>query len=95
MRSIGKAYREALLIRRKSGKAKDGVLLSVHSKKRGKLLLLGKKVDAVVKEFILKLCECGLLINSAIVQAVAKGVSLAMDRTSLAQYGRHIKLRNT
>ena len=79
----------------KSGKAKDGVLLSVYPKKRGKLLLLGKKVDAVVKEFILKLCECGLLINSTVVQTVAEGVSLAMDRTSLAQYRRHIELKNT
>ena len=32
-------------------------------------------------------------MNSAVVQAVAEGVSLAMDRTSLAQYGRRIKLR--
>ena len=66
VRSMRKAYREALLIRQKLGKAKDGVLLSVHSKKRGKLLILGKKVDAVVKNsyihilvsysFILKLC---------------------------------------
>ena len=95
VRSIRKAYRETLLIRRKSGKAKVGVLLSVHPKKRCKVLLLGKKVDAVVQEFILKLCEYGLLMNSAVIQAVAEGVSLAMDRTSLAQYGKHIKLKNT
>ena len=31
VRSIKKAYREALLIRRKSGKVKDEVLSSVHS----------------------------------------------------------------
>ena len=40
VRSIRKAYREALLIRQKSGTAKDGVLLSVHPKKYGKPLLL-------------------------------------------------------
>ena len=95
VRSIRKAYREALLIRRKSGKAKDGVLSSVHPKKRGKPLLLGKKIDAVVQEYILKLRECGSPVNSAVVQAVAEGVLLAMDRTSLAQYGGHIKLSNT
>ena len=48
VRSIKKAYREALLIRRKSGKAKDAILSSVHPKKHGKPLLLGKKIDAAV-----------------------------------------------
>ena len=88
-------YREALLIRQKSGKAKDGVLSSVHPKKRSKPLLFGKKIDAVVEEYILKLRECGSPVNSAVIQAVAEGVLLAMDRTSLAQYGGHIKLSNT
>ena len=49
--------------------------------KHDKPLLLGKKIDAVVQEYILKLCECGLPMNSAVVQAVAEGVLLAMDRT--------------
>ena len=95
VRSIRKAYREALLIRQKSGKAKDGVLSSVYPKKHGKPLLLGKKIDAVVQDYILKLCECGSPMNSAVIQTVAKGVLLAMDRMSLAQYGGHIKLSNT
>ena len=95
VRSIKKAYREALLIRRKSGKVKDEVMSSVHPKKRGKPLLLGKKTDSVVQEYILKLRECGSPVNSAVVQAVAEGVLLAMDRTSLAQYGGDIKLSNT
>ena len=67
----------------------DEVLSSVHPKKRGKPLLLGKKIDSVVQEYILKLRECGSPVNSAVVQAVAEGVLLAMDRTSLAQYGGH------
>ena len=48
-----------------------------------------------MQEYILKLRECGSPVNSAVVQAVAEGVLLAMDRTSLAQYGGHIKLSNT
>ena len=95
VRSIRKAYREALLKRRKSGKAKDGVLSSVHPQKQGKPLLLGEKIDTVVQEYILKLCERGSPVNSTVVQAVAEGALLAMDKTSLVQYGGHIKLSNT
>ena len=58
-------------------------------------VLLGKKIDAVVQDYILKLRECGSPLNSAVTQAVAEGVLLAMDRMSLAQYGGRIKLSNT
>ena len=63
--------------------------LTVHElpmKKKGRPLLLGKKLDDAIQEYILKLREHGSAINTFVV-AVAKGLALAMDRTRLAEYG--------
>ena len=56
-------------------------------KKKGRPLLLGKKLDDAVQEYILKLRDHGSAINTAIVIAVAKGLALAMDHTRLAVHG--------
>ena len=56
VRSIRKAYREALSRKRKSGEAGDRVL-SIRPKKRGKPLLLGDKIDASVQQYILSVAH--------------------------------------
>ena len=56
-------------------------------KKRGTPLLLGKKLDEAVQQYILKLREHGCPINTVIVLAVARGIVKSMERTRLAEYG--------
>ena len=59
----------------------------LHPKKKGRSLLLGKKLDNVVQEYILKLRERGCPINTHLIIAAARGIAQAMDRTRLAEYG--------
>ena len=56
-------------------------------KKRGRPLLLGKKLDEAVQQYIIKLREHGCLINTVIVLAIARGIVKSMERTQLAEYG--------
>lgn len=56
-------------------------------KKRGRTLLLGKKLDEAVQQYILKLREHGFPINTVVVLAVARGIVKSMDRTRLGEYG--------
>ena len=88
-----KSYRESCA--RKRRLADDSELQSFPPKKRGKPLLLGGRVDKAVQLYILKFREQGGTVNSAIVQAAARGILLAMDRTRLVEYGGHVKLSNT
>ena len=55
--------------------------------KRGRPLLLRKKLDKVVQQYIIKLREHGCLINTVIVLAIARGIVKSMERTRLAEYG--------
>ena len=57
----------------------------LQHKKKGRLLLLGKKLDNAVQEYILKLRECGYPINTHLVIAVARGIMQAMNQTRLAE----------
>ena len=58
-------------------------------------MLLGAQVDKAVQLYILKFLEQGGAVNSAIVQEVAQGMLLAIDRTRLAEYDGYVKLSNT
>ena len=61
-------------------------------KKRGRPILLGKKLDEAVQQYIIKLREHGCLINTVIVLAIARGIVKSMERTQLAEYGRPLTL---
>lgn len=93
VREIMKSYQE--LCARKRKLANDSELQSLPPKKQGKPMLLGGQVNKAVQLYILKFCEQGGMVNSAIVQAAARGILLAMDRTRLVEYGGHVKLSNT
>ena len=56
-------------------------------KKRGRKVLIGQKMDAMVQDYIRKLREKGCVINTAIVTAAAKGILLSQDRTRLQEFG--------
>ena len=91
-KSMVRGLKQAYLTERRQKRLMEDEDLTVHElpmKKKGRPLLLGKKLDDAVQEYILKLREHGSAINTVIVVAVAKGLALAMDRTRLAEYGSH------
>ena len=57
------------------------------SKKQGRPLLLGKKLDDHVQGYILMLREQGCVVTTEIVIAAAKGLAKVIDRTRLEKYG--------
>jgi len=65
----------------------DLMVSELPVRKRGRPLLLGKKLDEAVHEYILKLREHGCAINFTIVIAVARGLGTVLERTRLAKYG--------
>ena len=56
------------------------------NKEKGRPLLLGRKLNEAVQEYVLKLRSHGCPINTSIVIAVAKGLGEVMDLTRLAKY---------
>jgi len=86
MRSIKKDYLDKR--HKKRLREKDDLTVSeLPVKKRGRPLLLGKKLDNSVQEYILKLRDHGCAINTTVVIAVARGVGTVLERTRLAKYG--------
>ena len=64
-------------------------------KKKGRSLLLGKRLDNAVQEYILKLRKCGCPINTHLIIAATRGIAQAMDRTRLAEYGGPATMTNS
>ena len=50
-------------------------------------MLLGKKLNNALQEYILKLRERGCPVNTHLVIAATRGITQAMDRTRLVEYG--------
>ena len=59
----------------------------LQPKKKGRSLLLGKKLDNAVQEYILKLREHRCPINTHLTIAAARGITQVMDWIRLAEYG--------
>ena len=87
--STVRGLKQAYLTERRRKWLMEDEDLTVHElpiQKKGRPLLLGKKLDDAVQEYILKLREHGSAINTVIVVAVARGLAVAIDRTRLAEY---------
>ena len=70
-------FKKAYLNELRSKRLREEEDLTVQElplKKRGRPLLLGKKLDEAVQQYILKLREHGCPINTVIVLAVARGI---------------------
>lgn len=83
-------FKRAYIDERNVKRLREEEDLSVNElqpKKKGRSLLLGKKLDSAVQEYILKLRERGCPINTHLTIAAARGIAQAMDRTRLAEYG--------
>ena len=88
--STVREWKKAYIAERNAKRLREEEDLSVNElqpKKKGRSLLLGKKLDNAVQEYILKLRERGCPINTHLIIAAARGIAQAMDRTRLAEYG--------
>ena len=88
--STARRFKKLYLQERKVKRLREEEDLTVAElplKKRGRPLVLGKKLDEHVQEYILMLREQGCIITTEIVIATAKGLAKAIDRTRLEKYG--------
>ena len=83
VRSFKKVYDAELKGKRQ--REEDLAVTELHPKKRGRKLLLGKKIDSAVQEYVLKLREYGCPVDTYLVVAAAEGITKAMERISIAE----------
>ena len=84
-----RGFKRAYLAKQSTKRLRKEEDLSVNEiqlKKKGRSLLLGRKLDNTVQNYILKLKEHGCSINAHLTIAAARGIVQAMDRTRLAEY---------
>ena len=62
------------------------------TKKRGRHLLLGQKLDKLIQMYQQKVRDGGGVVTARIVMVAAKGIILSHDRSQLVEYGGHINL---
>ena len=72
---------------RRRAAGEDSDIEELPEKKRGRKLLLGVKMDDMVKNYICKLRDKGCIINTAIVKAAARGLLMSEDKTRLQEFG--------
>lgn len=87
--STVRRFKEAYLKeRRRKRELEDGSeIKELHPRKRGRKVVLGEKMDAMVMCYIRRMREKGCVINTAIVKAGARGILMSQDRTRLAEFG--------
>jgi len=85
-RKIKEVYLEKRHEKRENGDD-DMTNSELPVKKRGRPLLLGKRLDDAVQDYVSMLRDYGCPVNTTVVVAAARGVAKAIDRTRLAQYG--------
>ena len=65
---------------------------SLPHKKLGRSLLLGEKIDRMVKAYIKSVCEAGGSVYSQVVIAAARGILTSLHKIKLQEFGGHIDL---
>ncbi len=78
-------YREVMLKKRQAGESL--VVRELPSKQRGRPVLIGKKLDDMVQDYILSVRVGGGMINTPIVIAGSQGIVKTIDRSMLVEYG--------
>ena len=64
------------------------------SKRRGRPLLLGEKIDAEIRTIIKAMRDNGAVVNTSIVIAIAIGVVYKRDRSLLKEEGGPLELKS-
>ena len=59
----------------------------LHTKRQGRPVILGEKLDLMVQKYIFAIRERGGSIDTSVVIAVAKGIVKSVQRSQLVQYG--------
>ena len=85
VRSFRTLYREEMLKKRQAGESL--VVRELPSKQKGRPVLIGKKLDDMVQDYILSVRAAGGMINTPIVIAGAQGIVKTIDRSMLVEYG--------
>ncbi len=86
VRNFKKMYIEERNRKRTAGE--DYTMIdTLPSKKRGKPLIVGERIDAAIQEYVLEVRRHNGSINTAVVCAGARGLLKSMDATRLAEYG--------
>ena len=88
--STATAIKKAYLAKRHEKRLREedySAISELHIKKKGRPLLLGRKLDDAVQEYLLKLRDHGCPINTSIIIAVTRGLGEVIDQTRLAKYG--------
>ena len=76
-----------------SGTAVNPVeIKSLLSKHQGRMLLLGKKLDQTIQEYIANLRAVGGVVNIFIVIGAARGIICARNSDVLLENGGHIQI---
>ena len=65
---------------------------SLPHKKQGRPVLLGDKIDGMVKAYIKSIHKVGENVSSQVVIAAARGILTSLDKTKLQEFGGHIDL---
>jgi len=84
-RRFKKLYDQERKIKRMREEPED--IIELPLKKRGRPLLLGKRLDDQVQEYIMKLREYGCVVNTTIVVAAARGLATVIEPSRLSERG--------
>ena len=56
--------------------------------------MLGDRIDEMVKRYLIKLRDCGGVVNTSITIAGARGIILKMDKSQLVTSNKNIFYKN-
>ena len=71
---------------------RNGSIVVLHEKKRGRHLLLGEDLDKRVQSYLKKVREGGGVVTAAIAIAAARGITQSYNRSRLVEFGGHVQL---
>lgn len=92
VRRMKRLYQSEVQRKKRAREEDDTTVEKLEPAKRGRPLLLGKRIDEKVKGYVYTLRESGAVVNSAVVIASAKGIIRKLDRTLLSDNGGHVDL---
>ena len=94
VRDWSKSYQRELQNKRRSAKPGCDVVVSqLPSKRYGRPLLLGEKIDAEIQTIIEAMRDNGAVVNTSIAIAIAIGVVRKRDRSLLKEEGDLLELK--
>ncbi len=84
IREFMKAYDDELSRKIAEGGNRSPVKALV-TKRRGRPVILGSKLDLMVQKYVQAIRERGGIIDTAVDMSAAKGIAMSMDRTQLSK----------